>query len=351
MSHLIAVRPNLSLLWANFKRDLLIFTKVGVIELNKFRPPNFDYNREEEIQWLLNKRLLFNVPAQHDKSLLANPDYRQCWDNMNLTFTNVLSAFNSSYKYKLDELHKRLADLKNLKHSLQSLEYLKGTDQFIKELEQIFAEFKAIENNNKSDDQSARQLAFRELVKFDELVARQASIKLRLQERVSAFPILSSDLNLPSSIQNRKASILKIIINALPVPSDDVPWEQVMEFRSTEQNRTTFLELRDWITNVAHGSLSAREIEEKLEHLLSQYRHYMTIHRLKYSSGILETLVVTSAEIIEDLTQLRFSKLAQTMFGFRKRKVELLEAELTAPGKEIAFIWKARDKFTRNPPK
>jgi hypothetical protein len=41
------------------------------------------------------------------------------------------------------------------------------------------------------------------------------------------------------------------------------------------------------------------------------------------------------------------SKIAKGIMVVKKRKVELLEAEMKAPGKECAYVFEARKKFGR----
>jgi len=50
-------------------------------------------------------------------------------------------------------------------------------------------------------------------------------------------------------------------------------------------------------------------------------------------------------EIIEDVAKLRWSKIVKGVFSARHGKVELLEAEMKAPGRECAYVFDARTRF------
>ncbi len=41
----------------------------------------------------------------------------------------------------------------------------------------------------------------------------------------------------------------------------------------------------------------------------------------------------------------KWGKAAEAIFSLRRRRVALLEGELTAPGSEVAYIVKARESF------
>ena len=62
-------------------------------------------------------------------------------------------------------------------------------------------------------------------------------------------------------------------------------------------------------------------------------------------AGKLELLLTVSAEVIEGLAKFQLSKAVQTLFSLRKTDLTLLEAELKAPGRELAFVVQARETF------
>jgi hypothetical protein len=138
---------------------------------------------------------------------------------------------------------------------------------------------------------------------------------------------------------------MRIVLTALPLPTDETPWEQIIEYRNDPDSRAKFLDLRNWISEVAQGTLSPNEVEEKLEYLLSQYRRHLEIHRLKANAGTLETLVVTGADILGNLVSFQWGKAAKALFSIKVRQLALLEGELTARGSEVAYVMKARDTF------
>jgi hypothetical protein len=57
----------------------------------------------------------------------------------------------------------------------------------------------------------------------------------------------------------------------------------------------------------------------------------MEIHQIKSGAGFMEIYVIPSLELLENLVKINWSKIAKGAVSVRKRKVELLEAELKAP--------------------
>ncbi len=176
--------------------------------------------------------------------------------------------------------------------------------------------------------------------------ARYISAAMRALDKSDAYAVLSTTI--PTSwagAASRSGDVLQIALNALPVPDESTPWEQIIEYRSDEDSRHKFLDLRNWMSEMARSELTPAEAEQKLEHLISQYQRHLKLHRMKTNTGTLETIVTTGAEVLGDLASFKWGKAAETLFSLRRRKVALLEAELTAPGNEVAYILKARETF------
>ena len=91
--------------------------------------------------------------------------------------------------------------------------------------------------------------------------------------------------------------------------------------------------------------LTPAEVEEKLASLLAKYEKHMRIHKMKVNRSTFQTIVVTSAELLEGLIKFKWGKAAKLLFSLQERKISLLEAELKAPGLEVAYLSKTRDRF------
>lgn len=147
------------------------------------------------------------------------------------------------------------------------------------------------------------------------------------------------------SSESLTRGVLEIVVNQLPVPDESVPWEHIMEFRSDPDSYSKFLALRNWMNEVARAKFTPIEVEQKLEYLMDQYWRHMQLHRMKANAGVLQTVIVSTAELIENLVKIQWGKVAKSMFAFKERQIAMLEGELTAPGSEVAFIIKAQETF------
>jgi hypothetical protein len=171
---------------------------------------------------------------------------------------------------------------------------------------------------------------------------RRLSIQLRVLNGIEAYAVLSDLIPQLSLQQPKKNETVSLTFNALPMPDDSVPWEQIFEYRSDPDSQSKFLALRHWMSEVARAELPSAELEEKLEYLIDQYRQRMKLHRMKTNTGKLETIITAGMNLVS----LKWDKMTEALFSLRKKELALLEGELTAPGHEVAYIVKARERFS-----
>jgi hypothetical protein len=79
--------------------------------------------------------------------------------------------------------------------------------------------------------------------------------------------------------------------------------------------------------------------------LIYEYEEAPRIARIKFEKSVMQVIVSTAAEILEDLVKIKWEKLAEIPFEIRKERVGLLEAEQSATGREVAYILTAREHF------
>jgi hypothetical protein len=166
-----------------------------------------------------------------------------------------------------------------------------------------------------------------------------------LCDRIPGF--LDSSGASPSSTVT--TTVLSVVLSAFPEPDDQTPWERILEFKSDPDTPRHILALKRWITKIAQQRLSFDEMREEIEWVVQEYQAHMRLHRLKTTSGALESVVTAAGELVENIVKLKFSALAKAMFSLRQRKIQLLDAERQAPGRELAYLIKARERFADAP--
>ena len=180
--------------------------------------------------------------------------------------------------------------------------------------------------------------------------ARRWAVALRGHGLANAVPNTFGGVNVPASFAEDgssrfKTEILEIVAKALPVPGDSHSLEDILGFRAGARVEGLTQGLRVWINEMASGKLTQVEVSDKLEDLVSRYERALKLERMQRDTGIIETLVVTTAEIAESLVKFQWSTAAKKLFEVRHRQIDLMKAEITLPGREVAYIVKARERF------
>jgi hypothetical protein len=153
----------------------------------------------------------------------------------------------------------------------------------------------------------------------------------------------TGDIDQPTT----RTDVVRLLLNELPMPGDSHSLEDILAFRDEARSEGLVQGLRIWINEMASGKLTPIEVSDKLEDLMSRYERTMKLERMSRDTGVVETLVTTSAEIAECLVKFKWSKIAKRLFEVRHKQIDLMQAEMQAPGREVAYIVKARERFGR----
>jgi hypothetical protein len=154
-----------------------------------------------------------------------------------------------------------------------------------------------------------------------------------------------SEIKVPIGSPLNDAVVLEVGMKALPVPDDSCAWEDILAFKSeTEKTRWAF---RRFLHALATKSRTEGEVRDEIEWTVNEYEESMRLHHLKASMSSVEVFVISTLDVIDGLIKCDWSKVAKGALSVKKRQVELLEAEMKAPGRECAYVFDTRKRFTQ----
>lgn len=175
-------------------------------------------------------------------------------------------------------------------------------------------------------------------------ILRMVAQNLRLANRMPVAPLLPRYFEAFAS-SGREGTVLNVVFDQLPQPSDSADVDDVLRFRSDEEARRSFRRLHGWMVDAARGTKTANELAAELQLLVDKYTEYMRLHKMKSETGALEAFFTTAADIVGNVAKLDLGSAVRTLFTMRQKKIALLEAEMSAPGREVAYIVAAKQKF------
>jgi hypothetical protein len=136
---------------------------------------------------------------------------------------------------------------------------------------------------------------------------------------------------------------MRVALDMLPAPGSDAPWESILELKTeTFDKQWSF---HRFLRALATKNQTETEIRDDIKWTLNEYTKAMAVHKIKAAQSFVDVFVISPLEIIENLVKFNWSKIAKGALQVRKRKVELIEAEMRAPGRECAYVFDARKRF------
>jgi hypothetical protein len=143
----------------------------------------------------------------------------------------------------------------------------------------------------------------------------------------------------------RAEQIYDVLLTQMPVPVQATPWDDLLEFRRETATRLQFMDLHRWVRKMVREDLSVRETIEELEYLLLSYENHLNTHRVRFRYGKLRLLLSFGAGVVENSLKFKLKELVDLPFQFAERVAALKDADARAPGREISYIVRARERF------
>lgn len=147
----------------------------------------------------------------------------------------------------------------------------------------------------------------------------------------------------------KQSPVVDVVLRNVPTPGDETPWEAILEFRDEPETRHRLVALRRWMFGFARQDRSAAETANEIEYLMEEYRSHIRHHRMKWGVGTVESIATLAGNALEGLLRFKPTQLVSALFAVRHRHVALLEAERSAPGRELAYLVDSQAKFPASP--
>jgi hypothetical protein len=337
------------------KRDFFLFDQIAVPELRSHLRSIEDPSERAEIDWLIDSGLLADVP----KSAVIHPikNMPLSWDLsqvLGLTIFNIGEALTNRGDPRaeatslLSRIGSRAWAETYLRRSALALGEFKKVScspilpEMITDFETLPSHFARVEAFINELSTSGTRIVKADVPTTLQSLLRDVDPDIDLVD--FAKYILGSIQKGQFDLAQVQTPVLDVVLEAFPVPDNSANWEDILAFTRDEKTRLSALELRRWIRKVP-AALPPAELREELEWLMASYSDHMRFHKIKSRAGLLQTMVTVAADAAEHIVKLQWGKLAGDILRITERNVPLLEAERDAPGREIAYIIKAREKF------
>lgn len=191
-------------------------------------------------------------------------------------------------------------------------------------------------------DELGMTIQHQELMYENLLMRRNIALLRELGYRDS---VVAGQLKEHNADDPTTSAVWKIVIAEMPLLNIQVSWKDVLDFRSEEQTQHLSRGLRRWVRKTVSENLSPAQVEDEVRYLVSEYEKQIQIAGMKTDIAALEFVIPPDAHIDGQMVEQNFSRLSGFATIIQNRKLELLEAEIKATGRELALIPKLRKRF------
>jgi hypothetical protein len=179
-------------------------------------------------------------------------------------------------------------------------------------------------------------------IKFPSFFARTQALALSKEDNTNTYiPLIRDD----QCFKTGKESVIRFVLKQLPEPAENVEWQHILEFKSDPNTASRYFALLKWINDISKRNLSAIEFEDEFMSLYTDYCQQYKLHKMESKLNLLETLVVGVTDVLGRFETPQLTSLVSSYLNYRKQGINLLKAEASMPGRELAYIYKANERF------
>lgn len=181
---------------------------------------------------------------------------------------------------------------------------------------------------------------FSDFEKFADSHLRISKVFLELKNNKPIVPLISEIQN--AQLDNNFTTI-RFVLDKLPTPGNNIPLNEIIDFKI--ENKRKYLALINWINKISRDNLSINELYEEYEYLNSELTESLKVFNQYKKLDKLEIFIKLPLEIAENVVKINWSKIPGLIIDIKRNKLLNYEKEFDMSGKEIAYIFKANEKY------
>lgn len=183
-----------------------------------------------------------------------------------------------------------------------------------------------------------------EFDKFSDAHLRLSKSFLEIKNNKTVIPLVN---DFTFSREEKKTSVIRLVVSDIPTPNDDFTFNDILDFRNDNNNKRRYLNLISWINKISREDLDIEEISDEYHYLMSEFENEFHNQKIHKELNTLEIFLKIPLEIAENLVKINWSKIPGIFIELKRNSITSYESEFNLPGKELAYIFKAKEKFNK----
>jgi hypothetical protein len=190
-----------------------------------------------------------------------------------------------------------------------------------------------------------RKMHSTDLEESEDFLSRIYANTMGLEHKESeVVPICRTSIP-PSFLEgeDQRKIVLQVAAQQFPVPGPESDWQGILEFK--DEMRDKEWQFRRFVDSLATKKQTAEEVSEHIEWTLNEYREGMKRRHIKIVQSSFAALIVPAVDLTFNTSGNHMAALVAAGLAINKLRVELLEGEMKAPGRECAYVFEAQKRF------
>lgn len=183
-----------------------------------------------------------------------------------------------------------------------------------------------------------------EFDKFADAHLRLSKSFLEIKNKNSIIPLVN---NFEDFNEEKKSTVIRFVLDNIPTPSEDFTFDEVIDFKNDNDNKRRYYTLIKWINEISKGDLNIEEVSDEYNYLMSEFEAEFNNLKIKKDLNKFEIFLKVPFEIAENLVKINWSKIPGIFIELKRNNLTSYESEFTLSGKELAYIFKAKEKFNQ----
>jgi hypothetical protein len=157
----------------------------------------------------------------------------------------------------------------------------------------------------------------------------------------------NSNSSLDDGMAEKYLSLSQVVLDKIPIPSEAVSFERILDFRGDEEAKGYLAGLRNWMNRASKLDKTSLELSEELEWLKYKHAERLAKHRIDTQYSVLSSIFIGTCEIAEKVIKLQWGGAAKTAISLVGQRQKTLGFDIDPEAGELNFLIQAEEAFGR----
>lgn len=162
------------------------------------------------------------------------------------------------------------------------------------------------------------------------------------------YPIylLQKEFDIDFAKEAEKEYPILLTLKSFPIPRNVVPLDEVVDFRNEDESVRQRVRMFNWLNQIDTAKTTPQIFMDELAERINSYSQHQSFAKRDFRTGTLKTIIKLPLDFLENLIRIKPSKFIDALFTIKESHAKLSKSELSAPGNEVAYLVRSKQRFS-----